>query len=218
MLNVWEGAWNLFNIDSFPLKIGGIFIFVRSCPNNFLKYFRLFALLIATLSPKVTTPSGKRIKYKNLSSGQKKIAVNSLTHSSADVELVLLLPNSHCGKRESCFHSFSRTSILHKQEIREWGDVFYTLGMIWSDYFNVKCNFVWICMFGRMNPMQIMLVEMQSFLGSNFVLLILWNQSIASDCLPCFQCECSLLKMLFINQNWCISKLGWCCLANSVDL
>lgn len=168
-------------MDSFPLKIVGIFIFVRSCPNNFVKYFRLFALLVDSLSPKVTITNGQRIKYKNLSSGQKKIPVNSLTHNRADIELVLLLPSNHCGKRESSFHRFSRTSILHKQEIREWGDVFYTLRMIWLDYFHVKCNFVWICMFGRMNPVQIMLAETQSFLASNFLLLILWNQSVASD-------------------------------------
>lgn len=186
-------------MDSFPLKIVGIFIFVRSCPNSFVKYFRLFALFVGTLSPKVTIASGKRIKYKNLSSGQKKIPVNSLTHNSADTELVLLLPSNHCGKTESCFHSFSRTGILHEQEIREWGDVFYPLGMISLDYFHVKCNFVWICMFGGMNPMQIMLAETQSFLASNFLLLILWNQSIASDfALLSVWGGCSLLRMLFI--------------------
>lgn len=132
---------NLFNIDNFPLKIGGIFIFVRSCPNNFLKYFWLFALLIDTLYPKVTIPNGKRIKYKNLCSGQKKISGNSVTHNSANIELVLLFPNNHCGKRESCFHSFSRTSLLHKQEIREWGGCLLCSGNDMIRLFPCKMQF-----------------------------------------------------------------------------
>lgn len=88
-------------MDSFPFKIVGIFIFVRSCPNNFVKYFRLFTLLVDTLSPKVTITSGKRINYENLSNGQKKIPLNSLTNNSADIELVVLLPNNCCGRREN---------------------------------------------------------------------------------------------------------------------
>lgn len=83
-------------------------------------------------------------------------------------------------RERNCFQ-FLQDKLLHRQEIREWGDGFYTLGMIWLDYFHVKCNFVWICMFGRINPMQTMLEDTQSFLASNFLLLILWNQSIASD-------------------------------------
>lgn len=63
--------------------------------------------------------------------------------------------------------------------------LFFTLGVIGLDYFHVKCNFVFAVCVWKMNSVQIMLVEKQSYLASNLVLVILLNQSIASDDVKC---------------------------------
>lgn len=60
-----------------------------------------------------------------------------------------------------------------------------------------------MCVFGKMNSVQIMLVEKQSYLSSNFVLVILLsNQSIASDHLNCFLSKVTLSLV----EQWCLSN------------
>lgn len=52
-------------------------------------------------------------------------------------------------RETSCFLTFVSTNILSKQEVREWGEVFCTLGVIGLDYFHIECNFVFDVRVGK---------------------------------------------------------------------